>query len=170
MVKLFLGLALIVAVAYAQQEVHPCFNRRNGFAPVLNNCRGFWRCEEQPPSRGECDYDRVFNDQTQGCAPLEWTKCYSCNSYTSYRLSSIRGSCQHFARCIRGESSMHICPDGLVFDGRYRNCNYPTGSCYFSNEDSDSDDDGTSNGEYLDCPGAESVRPLFFRARNSCQR
>lgn len=174
--KLFVLLALFAVGTFAQQSVHPCFSRNGGFAPVLNECRAFWRCEDSPPSRGVCDSDRVFNDQTQGCAPLEWTRCYRCTEVTSFRQSSIFGACRQFARCFRGRPDLFSCPEGLVFDGRahIRNCNYPppVGRCFASDDDFDRDleEEYDPQGEVLECPGAETVNPLYIRARNSCQR
>lgn len=167
--KLFvICIAAFVAVSgvSSQREIHPCHGRNEGFARDINTCNQFWRCFDNPPTRGVCPGENTFDGESQRCVLPRNRNCFTCPQERSYELRSVPGVCHQYTRCFNGRPTLHACPNQLVFDGRdgIRNCNVPptSGGCHRENEENQ-EDHGL-------CPNVEITRPLYFRDRDSCSR
>lgn len=159
---------LAVAVTgqnHRSTEVHPCHNRESRFAFDPRDCKSFYRCFNQPPTRGQCPDDTLFHDERQTCVLPRNQRCFTCNRSVLYSVRSVHAACHQFAMCFNGAASVHACQNGLVFDGLTQTCNIrpANGRC---NREPDLDDEA----ETLQCPGVQPANPLFFRATNSCSR
>lgn len=155
-----------MSATFAQQQVHPCHGRNVGFARDIQSCAHFWRCGENPPSRGICPNQNTFDGELERCVLPRNSRCFQCGNRVPYELRSVPRICQQFTRCTSGTATLHACPNGLFFDGRngIRNCNWRPagGGCHRENEN-----DGDNTGL---CPSVVGHRVLYFRARGSCSR
>lgn len=162
--------AACMAVAVNGEEhvdtvVHPCVGRKSRLASILDDCKSFWRCFEDPPTIDKCPNGTLFHDEQQTCVLPENQNCFECNSSISYRLRSVHAACYQYAMCFNGRASLHKCPSWLVFDGRpgIRSCNRRDVGC---NRENGNDQDE----QPFICPNVHMTQPLFFRAPNSCSR
>lgn len=151
----------------AQQQVHPCHGRRSGFARDLHSCSNFWRCAENPPTRGQCPGQNLFEPESERCVFPRNSRCFNCPQTLPYHLISVPQACHQFTRCVNGVATLHTCPSGLVFDGRngIRNCNWRPagGGCH-------REGNGNDDNNEMVCPSVIGARALYYRARDSCER
>lgn len=170
MLQLFIALLAIVVSTHAQGQVHPCHGVHRGWQPVLNACQSFWRCEENPPTIGSCRQNEFFDVNSQQCVQSQNRRCFAC-PFSGYALFSMPRACHQFIRCWNGRSTLHTCPNGMVFDGRtgVRQCNWipGNGGCHSSGWGID----GIGGNSNL-CPSVVNNNglPLYLRARGSCGR
>lgn len=161
-------LSCLAVVTNGQRtEVHACRGRTTRFASVLSDCKDFWRCFHDPPTRGSCPDNTLFHDERQTCVLPRNQRCFECNRNTFYQLRSVHGACNQFSVCFNGQTSLHECQSGLWFDGRrgISNCNRrpANGQCY-------REENLTEQEQSIQCPNTQMPRPLFVRAQNSCNR
>lgn len=119
---------------------NPCTGRRNGFARDLTSCERYYYCENGDAYSGICDPNYIFNAETEECVSSQNADqvCFRCSADKSYELVSVPNACPQFIRCFRGYPSLHLCPNGLVFDGRggVHQCNTSPGQggCFRENQ------------------------------------
>lgn len=170
MLGLLVGLAVIALPAIAT-EVHPCHGLEHGWGLHLRSCNSYWNCEEHPPRVHTCRNNGYFHVGHQRCVSHEQRQCLTCpkRGHTLYSVPRPQ-ACHQFIRCWNGQPTLHSCPRGLVFDGRTRQCNWPTnGGCHNSGWDHNDHDDGDHHVNYV-CPSNvhKNGLPLFLRGRGTC--
>lgn len=140
-------------------EVHPCNGRTTRFASILTDCKGFWRCFQNPPTSGQCPDDTLFHDERQTCVLPRNQRCFECNRNIFHRLRSVHGACNQFSMCFNGRATLHSCQSSLWFDGRHgiQNCNRRPANGVCHREDADGDGE-----QAIRCPNI-LPRPLYFR-------
>jgi len=116
---------------------NPCQGRRDGFARDLTSCNHYFHCANGNSVRGVCPNNRLFDAENELCVNPSNAQCFQCSRTNSYELISVPNACSQFVRCFNGNPTLHICPSGLVFDGRsqIKQCNVgpPNGSCHREN-------------------------------------
>lgn len=144
----FITLSLAIGLVHLTNETaevfavapNPCVGGRGeGFARDLMECGRYFYCDGNGNAfPGVCDYDYVFDAETQMCVTRYSADqvCFKCSS-KFYELMSVPHACQQFIQCFNGRPTLHLCSDGLVYDGRsgIRQCNTPPyqGGCHREN-------------------------------------
>lgn len=161
-------LALAVVGTFAQGQdstvVDACHGISQGWARDLNSCSSFWRCGQNPPSRGECRQGTFFSVERQECVNNRAdANCPTCNTNLWFQWSGVANSCHQYVQCFAGRLSLHACRPPTVFDPRrhVNNCGRrpPGGGCW----------PVTPHLAPIECPRLQPTRPLIIRAPNSCQ-
>lgn len=152
----------VLAQDFPNQIRDPCTGRPSGVARDLTSCRHYFWCVNGRGSRGVCDAGRLFNGETELCVTADQRPCFACRS-EPYHLNSVPNTCHQYIQCFNTQPTLHVCPSGLVYDGRasVRNCNLPppTGGCYREND--------TPEDVPIQCPPVGN-RPVYLRHPNSC--
>lgn len=119
---------------------NPCTGRGEGFARDLYACEKYFYCDFNGNAYpGVCPLDTVFNAEIQMCVARHTAEhvCFKCPPNQYYALKSVPHACQQFIQCFKGNPSLHLCSNGLVFDGRsgIKQCNRPPhqGGCHREN-------------------------------------
>lgn len=150
------------AVDYPNQVRDPCVTRVSGVARDLSSCRHYFWCRNGVGSRGNCMNNQLFNGEIERCVSSEQRPCFECRA-EAYHLNSVPSTCQQYIQCFNRQATLHLCPTGLVYDGRngIRQCNRPppTGGCYREND--------TPGNDSPVCPSVTN-RPVYIRHPNSC--
>lgn len=141
----FITLSLAIGLVYSANltaelfAVAPnaCTARGEGFARDLYACEKYFYCDGHGNAHpGVCDFGYVFDGETQMCVTQQNANqvCFKCSPSKFYELISVPHACQQFIQCFKGMPSLHLCSNGLVFDGRsgIHQCNSPPyqGGCH----------------------------------------
>lgn len=163
----FITLSLAIGLVYSANETdelfavaaNPCVGHVEGFARDLYACERYFYCDGNGNARpGVCDFDYVFDAERQMCVTRHTGDqvCFKCPSSHFYGLKSVPHACQQFIQCFNGNPTLHLCPNGLVFDGRsgIHQCNTPPyqGGCHR---------EGTSDLDQGICPPIYN-QPVFL--------
>jgi len=144
---------------------NPCRGRGDGFARDLTSCNHYFYCTNGNSIRGVCSNNRLFDAEREFCVNPNSARCFQCPRTNSYELISVPNACPQFVRCFNGSPTLHICPQGLVFDGRaqIKQCNIGTanGSCYRENSEV------VPPPPVQRCPTVTN-RPVFFPDPSDC--
>lgn len=149
---------------YPNQISDPCNGRNQGFARDMNSCNHYFFCQNGRGIRGVCNNNRLFEGEREVCVTSNNRPCFECSRERSYHLNSVPRACHQYIQCFQSQATLHVCPPGLVYDGRrdVRQCNLPPeqGDCYREDDDSETPETPT-------CPEITN-RPVFLRHPNSC--
>lgn len=98
---------------------NPCHGRKDGFARDLGACEKYFYCENGAASPGVCNSGYVFDAETELCVLNDQANrvCFKCGPTKQYQLFSVPKSCQQYILCFHDKPKLHICSNGLVFDG-----------------------------------------------------
>lgn len=150
---------------YPNEIRDPCVGRASGFARDLTSCRHYFWCANGVGSRGVCNNNQFFNGEIERCVTQDQRQCFECRATEAYHLNSVPNACHQYIQCFNSRPTLHLCPQGLVYDGRtgIQQCNVPppTGGCYREN-----DGPGESDPP-VNCPAVTS-KPVYIRHPNSC--
>lgn len=150
---------------YPNQISDPCIGRTSGVARDLTSCRHYFWCANGVGARGNCMNNQLFDGELETCVAPDQKPCFECRDTEAYHLNSVPNACHQYIQCFNRQSTLHLCPTGLVYDGRsgIKQCNIPppNGGCYRENDDPGSDDTP------VNCPSVTS-KPVYIRHPNSC--
>lgn len=99
---------------------NPCYGRNDGFARDLSSCQQYFSCLNGTAYNGTCERDYFFDGETEKCRLNEDKVCFKCNPNKNYQLFSVPKACSQYILCFNGKPKLHLCSNGLVFDGRNR--------------------------------------------------
>lgn len=157
--------AITTAQQYPNQISDPCNGRPNGFARDLNSCNHYFFCQNQGAGvRGVCNNNRLFDGEREVCVNANNRPCFECSPNEPFHLTSVPRACHQYIQCFNARPTLHVCPRGLVYDGRrsVQQCNIPPpqGGCYREE----------SNDQSPPVPRCPQVtnRPIYLREQNSC--
>lgn len=143
---------------YENQISNPCFRHKDGFARDLASCQRYYYCQNGEGYSGICDPNYVFDAETELCVTQDQSNkvCFKCSSTKYYQLVSVPKACQQYIQCFDGKPTLHICADGLVFDGTngIHQCNRPPSGIECYRED-------PGDLEQSVCPGIND-QPIFY--------
>lgn len=150
---------------YPNEISDPCAGRISGVARDLRSCRHYFWCQNGVGSRGNCLNNQFFDGEIEKCVPSDQKPCFECRATEAYHLKSVPNACHQYIQCFNRQPTLHVCPTGLVYDGRtgIRQCNEApsTGGCYRENDSSGNDDPPIS------CPSVTN-KPVYIRHPHSC--
>lgn len=162
-----LVLVLIASGVLGQQDEYPnqirdpCVGRSSGHARDLSSCRHYFWCKNGVGYRGNCINNQLFDGEIERCVTPEQTPCFECLATEAYHLNSVPNACHQYIQCFNRRPTLHLCPSGLVYDGRteIKQCNIPPASsgCFREN-----DRPGP-----VQCPPV-TIKPVYIPHPNSC--
>lgn len=166
----FLTLSLAIGLVHSTNGTtelfavapNPCVGRGEGFARDMYSCEKYFYCDGHGNAHpGVCEYDYLFDAEKQMCVIRHTADqvCFRCSPNKLYELKSVPFACQQFIQCFKGQPTLHLCSNGLVFDGSsgVHQCNTPPyqGGCNRENP---------SESDRGNCPPIYD-RPVFLADR-----
>ncbi|XP_052891863.1 protein obstructor-E-like [Anopheles moucheti] len=114
---------LVLVSVLAQQATAEPTCRPTGKYLTANprDCRSYYYCFEGKPYYGVCGAGHQFDESRQSCLQSTVSECFSCPSSGIYNLPHPT-SCQKFVMCFQGVANERVCPTGLLFNEKLRQC------------------------------------------------
>lgn len=142
---------------YRDKLTNPCTKREDGFARDLASCKNYYYCKNGEAHRGICDQGYVFDAENELCVTQDQANvCFKCLPTKYYQLISVPKACSQYIQCFNGNPTLHICKEGLVFDGSngIHQCNKPPSEVGCNREDK-------NDFEQSVCPAIQH-EPIFY--------
>lgn len=151
---------------YPNQIRDPCVGRISGVARDLASCRHYFWCSNGSGSRGVCPNNELFDGESERCVFSDRRPCFECSATEAFHLNSVPNACSQYIQCFNRQPTLHLCPSGLVYDGRngIRQCNIPppSGGCLRENGSPGGEDSAP-----ISCPPVTNS-PVFIRHPYLC--